>query len=136
MTLAVTGKCRALHRNEVRVILVVVTSDYGSRRTLRRVRPRRGGLIMLNAVGWAALIALGSTVSALASLLLPLPVALGLGVIVSSTAYAAEWLMTRRDMNQSGVGPRPPGGGLSGVREPRRPAPPMPALGASRSTPQ
>lgn len=129
-----------MRHNTVRVMLAAVTSDYGSKKILRRVRrrprPWRGGLIMLNAVGWAALIALGSVVSVLGSLLLPLPVALGLGLTASSAAYGAEWLMTRRDMNQSGRDPRRPGAGPSGVREPRWPAPPMPTLGASRPTPQ
>lgn len=90
---------------------------------------------MLNAVGWGALIGLGSVVSVLASLVLPLPVALVLGVAASSAAYSTEWLMTRRDRNQNGGGRRPPGA-PSGVREPRRPGPPMPTLGASRPTPQ
>lgn len=121
------------------VMLVVVTSHYGRWTALQRVprlpSARRAGLITLNAVGWVALIALGSIVSALASLLLPLPIALALGLAASSAGYAMEWLMTRRGMDQSGGGRRPPDGGPSGVREPRLPAPPTPTLGAARSTP-
>lgn len=119
-------------------MLMVVTSEYGSWVPLvpaeRLRRRRRQGLITLNAIGWTAMFALGSVVSVLGSLVLPLPVALALGTAASSAAYAAEWLMTRRDMNQRGGGPLP-GGGPSGVREPRPPASPLPTLGASRSTP-
>lgn len=83
-------------------MLALVRSDYGSTRTWRRVRRRprgrRRGLIMLNAVGWAALIALGSLVSVLGSLVLPLPAALALGLIAGSAPYAVEWLFTWRDL--------------------------------------
>lgn len=76
-----------MHRVTLRVMLLVVASDHGSRNALRqggrRRRRRRGGLIMLNAGGWAALIALGSVVSVLGSAFLPLPVALGLGCAAS-----------------------------------------------------
>ena len=121
-------------------MLMVVTSDYGAWVPLvpdeRRRQPRRSGLIVFNATGWTALFALGSFASVLASLVLPLPVALALGLASSSAAYTAEWLMTRRAMNQRPGGPRPPGGGPSGVREPRPPASPLPTLDASRPTPQ
>lgn len=119
---------------------MVVMSDHGSWAPLvrgdRRRRPRRSGLIILNALGWAALFGLGSCVFVLGSLALPLPFALALGLAAGSAAYAAEWLMTRRDVNHRRGGPRPPGDGPSGVREPRPPASPLPALDASRPAPQ
>lgn len=121
------------------VMLGIVARGYGSAMLthgdVRWPYRRRPGLITLNAVGWAALIALGSLVSVLGSLLLPLPLALALGLASSSAAYTAEWLMTRRDMNRRGRG-RGPGGGPSGVREPRRPRPPLPTLTATRLTPE
>ena len=120
-------------------MLVDMASDYGTWVPLVSGRGhrwrKRGGLITLNVVGWSALVALGSLVSVLAALVMPLPVALALGTASSSAAYAAEWLVTRRDMKQNGGGPPAPGGGPSGIREPRPPATPLPTLDASRLPP-
>jgi energy-converting hydrogenase Eha subunit C len=101
----------------------------------RRWLPRGRGRIHLNAIGWLALITLGSVVSIAAAIAFPLVYAAALGAAAALFAYGVEYYFTVREIRR-GAGGRPggpPDGEVSGDREPRRPRSPLPTLSASRA---
>jgi hypothetical protein len=98
----------------------------------RRARGFPRGRIHLNALGWLALIILGSAVSMAAAAAVPIIYAVALGVAAALLAYGVEYYFTVRESRRSTGGPPGADGDASGDREPRRPQSPPSTLAASR----